>query len=123
MFTSRRRGKWRRVFRHVDQCKIRCSTAAPSHAEIIPGYDDGEAVSVNEIVFRAFNDYEGGDLSTNRMYLALPNNKKLAKVTSPIKGDIVMSPTGYGNGYVSNGHVGRSRHLSPSLLPTVHTAF
>jgi hypothetical protein len=39
------------------------------------------------------------------MYLALPNNKKLAKVTSPIKGDIVMSPTGYGNGYVSNGHV------------------
>jgi hypothetical protein len=51
--------EWRRVFRHVDQCKIRCSTAAPSHAEIIPGYDDGEAVSVNEIVFRAFNDYEG----------------------------------------------------------------
>jgi hypothetical protein len=64
------------------------------------------AESVNEIVFRALGDYAGGDLSTTRMYLALPNNKKFAKVTSPIKGDIVLPPTGYGNGSMPNGHVG-----------------
>jgi hypothetical protein len=42
------------------------------------------AESVNEVVFKAFNDYAGGDLSTTRMYLALANNKKFAKITSPL---------------------------------------
>lgn len=64
------------------------------------------AESVNSVVFKAFGDYAGGDLSTARMYSALKNNMKFAEVSSPIKGDIIISPTGYGNGQLSNGHVG-----------------
>ena len=66
----------------------------------------GCAESVNNVVFKAFGDYAGGDLSTARMYLAIQNNWKFAQVTTPIKGDIIISPTGYGNGSMPNGHTG-----------------
>lgn len=66
----------------------------------------GCAESVNEVVFAAFGDYAGGDLSTARMYLSIQNNAKFVRVDTPIQGDILISPTGYGNGKLANGHTG-----------------
>lgn len=66
----------------------------------------GCAESVNNVVFKAFGDYAGGDVSTNRMYLSIINNKKFIQAKAPIQGDIILSPTGYGNGAIPNGHVG-----------------
>lgn len=67
----------------------------------------GCAESVNNIVFKAFGDYVGGDLSTYRMYYSIINNKKFAKVSNPILGDIILSPTGFGGTKeITNGHVG-----------------
>lgn len=67
----------------------------------------GCAETVNDIVYKAFGDYAGGDLSTYRMYRALKNNRMFVKVSKPLKGDIILSPTGYGgqNG-INNGHTG-----------------
>jgi Bacteriophage peptidoglycan hydrolase len=64
------------------------------------------AESVNDVVFAAFLENVGGGLSTASMYQALQSNTKFAEVSSPLKGDIVISPTGTGNGQLSNGHVG-----------------
>jgi|GEM_PF-2681440 len=66
----------------------------------------GCAEAVNNIVFEAFGDYAGGDVSTYRMYHSIKNNKKFIRVTKPLAGDIILSPTGFGNGNLSNGHVG-----------------
>ena len=72
------------------------------------GYGDAVdcAVSVNNIVFKAFGDYAGGDISTYRMYHAIKNNKKFREVRESLPGDIILSPSGHGNGRISNGHVG-----------------
>src|ERR1700710_3343482 len=64
------------------------------------------AESVNDVVFAAFLENAGGGLSTALMFKALQTNTKFAEVSKPIKGDIVISPTGYGNGSLLNGHVG-----------------
>lgn len=67
----------------------------------------GCAETVNHINFTAFGDYVGGDVSTYRMYKALKDNPLYAKVTKPIRGDIILSPTGYGGTpEVSVGHTG-----------------
>lgn len=67
----------------------------------------GCAEAVNNIVHYAFGDYAGGDLSTYRMFHAIRVNKKFIKVSKPIRGDIILSPTGYGAAeIISNGHVG-----------------
>lgn len=66
----------------------------------------GCAETVNEIHLRAFDYYIGGDLSTRRMYLALQFSSQFKETTEFTRGDIVISPTGYGNGNLSNGHVG-----------------
>jgi len=66
----------------------------------------GCAEAVNNVVFKAFGDYAGGDLSTLRMYHVIRNNKKFVQVYKPRAGDIILSPTGMGNGYIPNGHTG-----------------
>lgn len=66
----------------------------------------GCAETINNVVFTAFGDYAGGDVSTYRMYRSIRYNKKFAEVKKPLKGDIILSPTGYGNGRIKNGHVG-----------------
>lgn len=72
------------------------------------GYGDEVdcAISVNNVNFKAFRDYVGGDISTLRMYYALQGHWKYVQVDKCLAGDIVISPTGLGNGKVSNGHVG-----------------
>jgi hypothetical protein len=66
----------------------------------------GCAETVNAIVERTFGKPIGGDVSTYRMYYAIRDNKKFVEVKKPIRGDIILSPTGYGNGSMNNGHVG-----------------
>lgn len=66
----------------------------------------GCAETVNAIHKAEFGVSVGGDVSTYRMYRALKNNRSFVKVDDPQPGDIVISPTGYGNGNLSNGHVG-----------------
>lgn len=45
-------------------------------------------------------------ISTSKLYDALKISSKYIKIDQPLEGDIVISPTGYGNGNLSNGHVG-----------------
>lgn len=66
----------------------------------------GCAETVNAIYFKAFGDYIGGNISTYRMYEALTKSPFFIRVDQPDRGDIIISPTGYGNGNLTNGHVG-----------------
>ena len=66
----------------------------------------GCAETVNDIHKLAFGYAIGGDVSTYRMYRDIKLNKKFVKVEYPLEGDIVISPTGYGSGGLTNGHVG-----------------
>lgn len=44
--------------------------------------------------------------STTVMYKALKADKRYIEVKEPVYGDIIISPTGYGNGKLEHGHVG-----------------
>jgi hypothetical protein len=63
----------------------------------------GCSEAVNYIFKQAIGKEIGGDYSTYRMYLCLKKDERFEKVASPAKGDIIISPTGFGKG---NGHVG-----------------
>lgn len=71
------------------------------------------AISVNNVVHKAINEYVGGDISTTRMYYALKSSPRWIQVDKPLAGDIVISPTegrkighvgifGYGDSILSN---------------------
>lgn len=45
-------------------------------------------------------------VSTNALYRELHDSKAYVQVDQPLEGDVWISPTGYGNGNLSNGHVG-----------------
>jgi hypothetical protein len=67
----------------------------------------GCAETVNAIYKSVFGAEIGGSISTYRLYAALKTHPNFTKVTKPLAGDIVISPTGYGgkNG-ITNGHCG-----------------
>ena len=64
--------------------------------------------SVNAIHKACFGFEIGGGVSTYRLYPILINSPLFVKVDSPLRGDIIISPTGYsdGQGTIKNGHVG-----------------
>jgi len=66
------------------------------------------ADSVNQIHFKAFGfPIEIPGISTAMMYQSMLKNKELFQVvTKPLHGDIIISPTGYGNGRLTHGHMG-----------------
>ena len=67
------------------------------------------AETVNAIYAKAFGRAIGGAASTYNMYNALLRHPEFDKVDTPLRGDVVISPTGYsrnGGKIVSNGHVG-----------------
>lgn len=71
----------------------------------------GCAESVNTIFMFAFGEPIGGGASTALMYQALQDTKRFKKVLEPLRGDIVISPTGYSKFKgkkltIKNGHVG-----------------
>lgn len=66
----------------------------------------GCAEAVNEICRRAIGVPIGGGASTYEMFKALQNETRFIEVDSPLPGDIIISPTGYGRGNLPHGHVG-----------------
>ncbi len=68
----------------------------------------GCAETIYDILLTAFPFRVGFSftVSTYTLYNALRSSKKYIKVDMPLEGDIVISPTGYGSGGLSNGHVG-----------------
>lgn len=68
----------------------------------------GCAEAVNRIFRECFGGDEiGGDVSSARLYQALSSSFRFTRVNSPaLRGDIIISPTGMGNGSIPNGHVG-----------------
>lgn len=65
--------------------------------------------SLNEVYKKAFGGYIATGaprVSTNALYKFLLSDSRFRKVDIPMKGDIIISPTGYGNGSLSNGHAG-----------------
>lgn len=66
----------------------------------------GCAETVNSIHYYVFQREIGGTVSTNKLYKALLDHPNFIRVDQPLPGDIVISPTGYGNGKLPNGHVG-----------------
>ena len=66
--------------------------------------------TMNALHKKAFGEPIGGDASTYLGYLALRDSKKWVKVTSPLAGDICISPSGFsdkeGQKAVPNGHIG-----------------
>jgi hypothetical protein len=68
--------------------------------------DLGCAETINYIHKQAFSSYIGGGVSTTKLFFALDTDNTFTRVMKPIRGDIIICPTGYGNGEVSNGHTG-----------------
>ena len=73
--------------------------------DIVPD-ELGCAETVNEIHKKAFGVPIGGDVSTYRMYAALQASPYFKRVKEPLEGDVIISPTGYGNIRIMTGHVG-----------------
>ena len=66
--------------------------------------------TMNALHKKAFGEPIGGDASTYLGYLALRDSKKWVKVSSPLQGDVCISPSGFndaeGKKVVPNGHIG-----------------
>ena len=56
----------------------------------------GCAEAVNEVVRLAIGQEAGGGLSTTKMYQSLRMKNRLSRFEEPKKGDIIISPRGYG---------------------------
>ena len=65
----------------------------------------GCALTVNAIFKSAFGSEIGGGASTIEMYSVLKNDNRFKPIDIPNYGDIIISPTGTGNGKIV-GHVG-----------------
>ena len=99
--------------------------------DVSPIYNElGCVETINTIVQRATGSQVGGGASSYNMYNVLMQSPtKWKQVKYPQAGDIVISPTGYGNGNLSNGHVGivginskiMSNNSSNSLLEENYT--
>lgn len=70
--------------------------------------DVGCAEEVNAVMSVALGFQIGGGASTYLMYQALQDKKRFKKspLTTLVGGEIIISPSGYGNGNLKNGHVG-----------------
>lgn len=68
----------------------------------------GCADSVSALLLEAFGKDVGIQytISTASMYLQLKNSPGWARLQGPQRGAVIISPTGYGNGILANGHVG-----------------
>ena len=84
---------------------ISCLGIDASPNDVAPD-EYGCAETVNAIHKKAFGFEIGGTVSTSRMYEALKASRFFTRVDMPKTGDVIISPTGYGNGNLTNGHVG-----------------
>lgn len=81
----------------------------------------GCAETVSDIVRAALPDLKFPLLvSTRDMYLYLLRSPSFDQVDTPDFGDIIISPTGFGNGNLENGHTGIvGKNLSPDGSPYI----
>lgn len=68
--------------------------------------DLGCARSINNLWIKTFGHPIGGGDSTQAMYPFLQDKTKFYMVEVPLPGDVIISPTGHGNGSDAHGHVG-----------------
>ncbi len=66
----------------------------------------GCAEAVNRIFLECFGEEIDGGISTKSLYKFFLDSKRFIQTYDVEVGDIIISPTGYGNGKISNGHVG-----------------
>lgn len=78
-----------------------------SPADVAPD-ELGCAETIYDILASAFPLNVGFPftVSTSQLYMSLRTCDKYILVDQPLEGDIVISPSGYGNGALSNGHIG-----------------
>ncbi|MES2409550.1 MAG: hypothetical protein V4509_04620 [Patescibacteria group bacterium] len=78
-----------------------------SPADVAPD-EVGCAETIYDILGAAFplNVGFAFTVSTSQLYRSLLASPKYIRIDQPLEGDIVISPSGYGNGGLSNGHVG-----------------
>ncbi len=62
--------------------------------------------AVNMLFAKFTGNQIGGGHSTYLGYRALKTNKRFIQTSNPQLGDVIISPSGYGNGMISNGHIG-----------------
>lgn len=84
---------------------VACLGRDASPDDIVPD-EFGCAESVNAVHQKAFGASIGGGGSTYLLYQALLKHPRFLKVDVPGPGDVIISPSGYGNGKLKNGHVG-----------------
>lgn len=84
---------------------LTCLNTEASPNDLAPD-ELGCAETINAIHRKVFGFEIGGGLSTNRMYKVLDRSPLFLRIDQPSEGDLVISPTGYGNGRLPNGHVG-----------------
>lgn len=66
----------------------------------------GCADTVSSLILSAFGKIIKYSVSTQELNILLANSPQFMKVTEFKAGDIIISPTGLGNGKLANGHVG-----------------
>ena len=98
LFTRMTELKREVVYTHAKACIGK--DMSPVHNEY------GCAEAVNNVVKQVLGYPVGGDVSTYRMYEELKKSTRFKMVASCLRGDIILSPTGFGSGKLSNGHVG-----------------
>lgn len=79
-----------------------------SPADVAPD-EFGCAETVTDIIHAAFADFppDGKTIvSTTTLYQRLRAHPKFKMTLDPVPGSIIISPTGYGNGGLANGHTG-----------------
>lgn len=64
------------------------------------------AESVSKVINTAFPNCIKGSVSTAELFNQLDNSKDFYRVLEFKAGDVIISPTGKGNGKIPNGHVG-----------------
>lgn len=84
---------------------VGCLGTDASPADIAPD-EYGCAETVSDIIEKAFPSSVPFTISTYQLYHSLLRSSQYVRTDVPRRGDIVISPTGYGNGKLSNGHVG-----------------
>ncbi len=66
----------------------------------------GCAEAVNRVFRECFDEEIDGGISTRALYTFLLKDSRFKSVATGEIGDIIISPTTYGNGKIPNGHVG-----------------
>lgn len=75
--------------------------------DIAPIENELACMEAVNMLFAGFIGFQiGGGLSTYLGYRALKTNKRFIQTSNPQLGDVIISPSGYGNGKIKHGHIG-----------------